>query len=127
MVGFDGFEGNAILLFKLLILYCPLQFCYMFVFNISISREELKQVLEELLDKQIEPLRKSIEFLSAQYDKFHSQLKNNKTNIKILIADNKALKSDAATMKKIITDLPAQVDAQEQYSRRVSGVQGHSS
>lgn len=99
----------------------------MFVFNISISREELKQVLEELLDKQIEPLRKSIEFLSAQYDKFHSQLKNNKTNIKILIADNKALKSDAATMKKIITDLPAQVDAQEQYSRRVSGVQGHSS
>ena len=75
MVGFDGFEGNAILLFKHLILYCPLQFCYMFVFNMSISLDELKQVLEELLEKQIEPLRKSIEFLSAQYDKFHTAQK----------------------------------------------------
>ena len=91
----------------------------------SISLDELKQVLEELLEKQIEPLRKSIEFLSAQYDKFHTQLKNNEMNIKILIAENKALKSDAATMKNKITDLPAHVNAQEQYSRRVSGVQGH--
>ena len=64
-----------------------------------VDSEELSKLLESILDKKLEPIMKSIEFVSKQYDEMLKRTQKLEESHKEISAENKTLKIEIDKLK----------------------------
>ena len=81
-------------------------------------RNILEEVLEAKLDKKLNPIIESIEFISKEYDEFKRKIQLLEETNKTVVKENEHLKQQVAGLHNEIDQMKNNADDQEQYFRR---------
>ena len=84
----------------------------------QLTREILEEILEDKLNKKLDPILKSVEFMSERFDDMVKRLTTLEKEKKEIAMENQRLQSECLNMANNLKLLKQEMNNLEQYSRR---------
>lgn len=79
---------------------------------------ELKEALKKVIEDELEPVRKSMEFINTIFEELKAEIAEMKKELKYVKAESVEIKKDNDRLSKELEDVKKEVIDLQQYSRR---------
>ena len=86
--------------------------------EMALTREDLEEILEQKLDKKLDPILKSVQFMSERFDEMTRKLDKLEQEKTEILRESHRLKSECLHLSNELNQVKTNLNDLEQYTRR---------